>query len=203
MRAVHDDILALPDGYFSRTGKKIASDSVKLKGVGWGFLERKDGACSQLIHKSGKLIIGDCYESFKVIDGHFVVALRKGLYTIYTLTGRMLPIANISDVVDIEKIVVITRNGKKILNTIEQIAALAAGNRFMDELVFDEVMAVDKGLLLVKLSGLEGLLSDKLQFVVPLDKHQLNKTPFGLIEQRPDGTRVHGLTDDVKKHHLG
>ncbi|MCU0368097.1 MAG: hypothetical protein MUF39_04625 [Cyclobacteriaceae bacterium] len=195
---VHEDILALPDGYFSRTGKKIAPDSVKLKGVGWGFMEIKTGSCSQLIHKSGKLIISDCYESYKVIDGHFVVALRKGFYTIYTLSGRMLPIANISDVVGIENVVVITRNGKKILNTIDQIAALAAGGKFMDELVFDDVIAVDKGLLLVKLSGLEGLISDKLQFVVPLDKHQLNKTPFGLIEQRPDGTRVHGLTEDVK-----
>lgn len=192
--SVVDDILFLPDGYFSRTGKKIATYTSSVKSIGLGFLAISEQSCLRLFHKSGREIISDCYEEYKVIDDHFIAARRNGYLTLYTLAGRKLPLAGITQVTEAEGLVLLTKSEKKIVNTINQLASLADGNPFHDELVFDEVLAVGKGLLLVRNSGLEGILDSNLNYMVPLDRHTLTKTSFGLLEKENGRIMVHGLS---------
>ncbi|MEY4930870.1 MAG: hypothetical protein RI909_1594 [Bacteroidota bacterium] len=195
---VHDDILSLPDGYFSRSGKKIAGATTELQSIGFGFLTLSEGNCIQLLHKSGRRIITDCHDEYKVIDGNFIAARRNGYVMLYTLAGRQLPITGITQVDEAEGLVLLTRSGKKIINTSAQLAAMVDGNQFHDELVFDEVLVVDKGLLLVRNSGLEGILNTNLEYVVPLGRQTLTKTPFGFIENQHGVIMVHGLSADLE-----
>ncbi len=195
---VADDILSLPDGYFSRTGKKLANHTASVHAIGSGFLIVDDQDCMKLIHKSGRVIIDDCFDDYEMVDDNFIAALRDDYYTLYTLAGRPLPLTGITRVGYAEGLILLTRSGKKVINTIEQLAALADGHAFHDELVFDEVLAVDKNLLLVRNSGMEGLLDATLNYVVPLDRHTLTKTSFGFIEQHNSQVTVHGLTDELE-----
>ncbi len=193
-----DDILALPDGYFSRTGKKIANHTSSINTIGLGFLAVSEQGCQRLIHKSGRTIISDCYEEYRIMADHFIAARQNDHFTLYTLTGRKIPLAGIAQINEAEGLILLTKSEKIIINTISQLAALANGSSFHDELVFDEVLAVDKGLLLVRNSGLEGILDNNLNYVVPLGRHTLTKTPFGLIEKENGRITVHGLTTEFE-----
>jgi hypothetical protein len=195
---VGDDILSLPDGYFSRTGKKLANHTASVHTIGSGFLMVDDQNCMKLIHKSGKVIIDDCFDDYEMVDDNFIAALRDDYYTLYTLAGRPLPLTGITSVGYAEGLILMTRSGKKVINTVDQLAALADGNAFHDELVFDEVLAVDKNLLLVRNSGMEGLLDATLNYVVPLDRHTLTRTSFGFIERNDTRVTVHGLTAELE-----
>ena len=195
---VLDDILSLPDGYFSRSGKKIAEATTLLQSIGFGFLTLSQDNCIQLIHKSGRRIITDCHDEYKIIDGNFIAARRNGYFVIYTLAGRQLLITGITQVDEAEGLILLSRSGKKIINTSTQLAAMVDGNPFHDELVFDDVLVVDKGLLLVRNSGLEGILNTNLEYVVPLGRQTLTKTPFGLIENQNGVIIVHGLSADLE-----
>lgn len=195
---VVDDILSLPDGYFSRSGKKIASQVSSIQSIGSGYLTMNNQSCLQLIHKSGRRIIDDCYESFEVIDDHFIAARRNGYVTLFTLSGRQLPLSDITHVEHAEGLVLLTRAGRKIVNSTRQLAALADGNRFHAELVFDEVLVIDKGLLLVRNSGLEGIIDSNLTYVVPLGRHTLTKTSFGLIEKDNGKISLHEFSESIE-----
>ncbi len=197
---IRDDILALPDGYFSRTGRKIADHTSVIQTIGAGFLTVSETGCLTLIHKSGRKIIADCYEEFKMIDDNFISARKNGLLTIFTLTGKRLPLTGITAAEEAEGLILLTRSGKKVINTIRQIADMADGNAFHDELVFDEVLVVDKNLLLVRNSGLEGMINTDLKYIVPLGRHTLTKTPFGLMEKQNGRIAIHGLSAELENH---
>lgn len=196
--AIADDILSLPDGYYSRTGKKIADSSSSLKSIGYGFLILGEQDCLQLIHKSGRVIISDCYDDYKMVDDNFIAAYRNGAIILHTLAGRKLPLSGITEVKEAEELILITRSGKQILNTIMQVAGLVDGSSFQDEFVFDEVLVVDKDLLLVRNSGMEGIIDNKLNYIVPMGRHTLTKTPFGLIENQNGKSKVYGLSSELE-----
>jgi len=45
---------------------------------------------------------------------------------------------------------------------------------------------------------MEGIINSNLQFTIPLDRHTLTQTPFALLETRPTGTLVHGLSNELR-----
>ncbi|MBX2895788.1 MAG: WG repeat-containing protein [Cyclobacteriaceae bacterium] len=196
--AVQDDVLELKSGVFSRTGKKIAEAGTSITSLGFGFLKASRKTCTQVIHKSGIHIISGCYDDYKVVGGNFIVGYREGTVDLFTLTGRLLPITGLTEVREIEDVLILLRLGKKVLVTPQQVAAVADGLPLSDQFVFDDVIALSKGLLLVRNGVLEGVINSNLQFTIPLGRHTLVQTPFALLETRPTGTLVHGLSDDLK-----
>jgi len=195
---VKEDILIFKSGVYSRSGKKLTDQGVEISNIGWGFLIAESEGCSHLLHKSGVLIIETCYDDFKIVGNNFIAAQKGNVWRLYTLTGRALDVDELNDVKEIEGVVVLTRLGKKILTTAQQLGALANGVELNDELVFDDVQAMSKGLLLVRNGTLEGIINSRLEYVVPLDRHSLTKTSFGLIEKQPTGTIVHGLAKELE-----
>jgi len=196
--AVQDDILILKSGVFSRTGKKLTNAGVEVSSIGYGFLKISSKNCARVLHKSGLEIVFGCYNDFKIVGGNFIVGYRDAAVDLFTLTGRQLPINGLTDVREIEDVLILFRLGKKILVTPQQIAALADGLPLPDQFVFDDVVALSKGQLLVRNGVLEGIVNSKLNFTIPLDRHTLTQTPFALLETRPTGTLIYGLSDDLK-----
>jgi hypothetical protein len=195
---VKDDILFLPEGYYSRSGKYIAPSDARLHAIGLGYMMLERGECVQLIHKSGWQVIADCYEDFYAVGNHFIAAERQGSVTLFTLTGRALPLQGMEEAEEKEGLIILTRAGKKIINTVQQLAALADGHPFQHDMVFDQVRIVDRKLLLVSISGMEGILSSDLKYVVPLDRHSLTKTSFGLIVKQYQTVRLRGFSDELE-----
>jgi hypothetical protein len=196
--AVKDDILIFKSGVFSRTGKKLAEPGTEITSIGWGFLIAETKACSWLMHKSGAILISECYDDFEIVGNNFIAAKKNKQLKLFTLAGRALNIDGLTDAKEIEGVIVLTRFGKKILTTAQQLSGFVNGQELNDELVFDDAQAMSKGLLLVRNGSLEGIINNQLKFVVPLDRHTLTKTSFGLIEKQPTGTKVHGLAAELE-----
>lgn len=195
---VKEDILSFKSGIYSRNGKKLADSGTQVTHIGFGFVQAERNGCSQLIHKSGAKIISTCNTEYKIIGSNFIAARSGRIWKLYTLTGRALEIDDIHDVREIEEVIVITRLGKKILTTVSELADCVNEKELKDELVFDDVVALDKNLLLVRNGSLEGVINNKLQFTIPLDRHSLTKTSFGLIQKSAAGSIVRDLTIDLE-----
>lgn len=195
---VKDDILSFQSGIYSRSGKKLADSGTHITPIGFGFVQAEKNDCRQLLHKSGTKIIADCHAEYKIIGNNFIAARSGEIWQLYTLTGRALEIDDVHDVREIEGVIVITRLGKKILTIVSHLADCVNGNELKDDLVFDDVLALDKDLLLVRNGSLEGVINSKLQFIIPLDRHSLTKTSFGLIEKNAAGSVVRGLASELE-----
>ena len=195
---IKNDILIFKAGVFSRNGSKLLDTGTEVTPIGWGFLIAEHEGCKQLIHKSGALIISDCYDDFKVVGNNFIAAKRVDNWSLFTLTGMLLPVTELSDVKEIEGVIVFTQGGKKKLATANQLAMLANGVELNEDLVFDDVVAFSKGLLLVRNGSLEGIITSDLVYTVPLDRQTLTKTSFGLLEKRTVGTIVRGLAPELE-----
>lgn len=196
--SVKNDILVFKSGVFSRNGTKLLDTGTEVASIGWGFLIADNSKCKQLMHKSGTLIIPACYNDFKVVGNNFIAANRANIWSLFTLVGRLLPITGLSDVKEIEGVIVFTQGGKKKLATANQLAMLANGVELNEDLVFDDVQAFSKGMLLVRNGSLEGIITSDLVYTVPLDRHTLTKTSFGLLEKRASGTIVRGLAPELE-----
>jgi hypothetical protein len=197
---IKDDILSFKSGIYSRSGRKLADSGTQVTHIGFGFVQAERNGCRQLIHKSGARIVSSCNDEYKIIGSNFIAAHSGEIWKLYTLTGRALEIDDVYDVREIEGVIVITRKGKKILTTVSRLADCVNGNELNDELVFDDVLALDKDLLWVRNGSLEGVINNQLQFTIPLDRHSLTKTSFGLIEKSTAGSVVRGLAVDLEDH---
>lgn len=192
------DVLKLPDGFFSRSGKKLATANIEFNTIGSGYAIVKSGSCSQLLHKSGVKIIKECYQTFKLIDNNFIAAFTGKEWHVYTLVGRKLSLDDVEAIEYVEGVVVITRYRKKLLTTLDNLAAMVQGKALYDELVFDEVRPIKAGEIWVRNGSLEGVIGSDLKYKIPLYRHSLQLTPFGLIEKQAGGSVVRGLSSDLE-----
>lgn len=145
--AIKDDILIVKSGVYSRSGKRLAEQGTVISHIGSGFMKAERRGCIKLIHKSGVIVISTCHTDYKIVGNNFIAALNGQTWTLFTLTGRPLGISGIDDVKEMEGVIVLTRKEKKYLTTVEQIAGLTQHQELKDDLVFDEIIAIDKHLL--------------------------------------------------------
>lgn len=195
---IRSDILKLNSGSYSRSGKKLAEPETELMSIGYGFLKSKSKECIQLIHKSGLVLVPGCHSEFKMVGTNFLAGEKGKEWTLFTLTGRPLPLKGIEQVREVEGLIEVTRSGKKILTTLQNLTEIVQGGDLHDELVFDEVRPVRAGQVLVRNGSMEGILDRDLNYVVPLYRQSLTLTPFGLIVRQPTGSRVQGLSTDLE-----
>ncbi|MEQ1584985.1 MAG: WG repeat-containing protein [Cyclobacteriaceae bacterium] len=195
---IKDDILIVKSGVYSRTGKKLAEQGTVISHIGSGFLKAEREGCIYLMHKSGAIVISACHADYKIVGNNFIAAQNGQTWELFTLSGRPLNISGVDDVKELEGVIVLTRMEKKHLTTVDQIAGLTEHQELKDDLVFDEIVAIDKDLLWVRNGLLEGIINNQLKFTVPLDRHLLTKTSFGLIEKKPAGTIVWGLSSELE-----
>lgn len=195
---IKDDILIVKSGVYSRSGKKLTGQGIVISHIGSGFLKAEREGCINLIHKSGVVVISACHTDYKIVGTNFIAAQSDKTWKLFTLTGRPLDISGVDDVKELEGVIILTRMEKKYLTTVDQIARLTQHLELKDDLEFDEVVAIDKDLLWVRSGPLEGIINNQLQFTVPLDHHVLTRTSFGLIEKKPAGTIVWGLSTELE-----
>lgn len=193
-----NDILKLSSGFYSRSGRKLAEATDTVEELGLGYLKVQSGTCTHVLHKSGTRIISSCYQDFKMVGTRLLAGFDGKVWTLFTLTGRQVRIEGIEEVQETEGLLVITRMGKKVLTTVDNIVEIVLGGKLKDELVFDEVKAVRSGEIWVRNGSLEGLLNQQLEYIVPLYRQSLQLTPFGWIEKQPLSSVVHGLSSDLE-----
>lgn len=182
---VKDEILSTSSGLIKRNNKVIFKPCHEVRDIGLGFLLAKDSVSSYLLHKSG-IVLEKNIDDAVLLRGRFLVVTKDDLKCLMSLSGRVLIPYESQTIEMMEGIVMVNRYGKKIFFKTEQVVAAADGHPLKEEFVFDDVRAVGYHLLLVRNGALEGLVNDRVEFVVPLGRQGLQPTAFGLIRKIED-----------------
>jgi hypothetical protein len=196
---IREDVISTDEGLYNRLGKRFASVLANVTDIGFGFLKVGDSTCAQLLHKSGVTFFDSCMEDIKVVGNSFIAARRKGLWGLYTFTGRTLFQPIWDDIQSVEGVVVFTRLGRKILFTPSQVATISNKNTLKEELIFDEVRPFGKGTLLVRDGDKEGILTSQLEFSVPLEQQHLSVAPYGLLKEIKNRYVIEGISVEMSK----
>jgi hypothetical protein len=195
---VSSDYLITSSGVIARTGKVILNKNAdKVEDLGFGFLKIKTQECWQLTHKSGFKIGNECVQDAKVIASHFVATKQKGQWSLFTFSGRLLCNATFDDIYGEDDLILFVRAGKKVLKTVSEVAQLADNIAFKETLVFDEVRTLGQGYYQVRNGSLQGVLTSKLEYAVPLDRQIISQTPYGFLQERNNKIRSTGITKDI------
>lgn len=195
---ISSDYLITSSGVIARTGKVILNKIAdKVEDVGFGFLKIKTQECWQLIHKSGFKIGNECVQDAKVIASHFVATKQKDQWGLFTFSGRLLCNATFDDIYAEDDLILFVRAGKKALKTVSEVAQLADNIPFKETLVFDEVRTLGQGYYQVRNGSLQGVLTSKIEYAVPLDRQIISQTPYGFLQERNNKIRSTGISKDI------
>jgi hypothetical protein len=197
--AVFDDVLSTSEGLVSRNGKLIVIRKPIQQKLGFGFYKIGDSTCVKVVHKSGRLVINDCLEDVKLLGVHFFSVKKKGRWKLLTLTGRsLLGESSWDDIELLERVLVLSRLGKKVVLNLSSVESSADGNPISEELVFDEVIRVGVDRLLVRNGSLEGLINSNAEFVVPFGRQTLSVRSFGLVRKVNDQYSIADLANELE-----
>jgi hypothetical protein len=190
---VKDRLLVTSKGVMARNGAFVWKGSVSaIQLLGAGFVRVSYDSGSQVIHESGFRIDGVVSQA-QLLGGVMLGLQRRDKWAVFTLTGRKLLGYVYNDVTSIDSLVVLTRGSKKIITTIARLSRLAEKPEFKEEFVFDDVRRWGSQQYWVRNGPMEGVLNDRLQFVIPLDRQVLRKTSFGFLREKESRLLISGI----------
>lgn len=193
---VNEDVMITSAGLVSRSGTIVFKGDVKeVEDVGLGFL-MAEGSCNRLVHKSGTPFFSECIEDAKIIAGHFLAIKTESKWNLFAVNGRLLT-ENYDDIGSVDAIVVLEKNRKKSLHSIDEIAGLADKNPLPRAIVFDEVRKLSSDKILVRNGSLEGVVNSKLEFLIPLDRQSLTLTSFGFTKKNINKVTTVGVSQTI------
>lgn len=193
---VTTDYLVTSRGVIGRTGGLLSGgDVTAVDEIGSGFL-LVGSECNRVVHKSG-FAVADCVEDAREIARHFLALRKDKKWQLMAFNGRPLLEQPYDDIRSEEDIILLTRNGKTMLNTVEEVGGVADKNPLPDDFVFDEVRKLNSQFLWVKNGVLEGVLDYALQWIVPLDRQVLTLTPFGFTKKTQDKVATLGVSKAI------
>ena len=182
--AIRDDLIRTSAGTFSRSGRRLTPFTHPVD-IGYGFLKIGDSA-TMVVHKSGRVVVSQPVRQAVVLGGRFLAVQRDGLWGLYAFNGRPLLSCQWQSIGLVEGLLVLGRNGKKILCRPAQLAPVAEGSPLDETFVFDQVRPIGPGEVVVANGPLEGVLNAQLQFIAPLAMQTLLHLPFGLVRKIND-----------------
>ena len=195
---IREDYLRVEDGLISRDGHWIAKGPLlDVSDAGSGFLKINSGNCLRLIHKSGLLLSDPCREDVKMIAHNFIAFREHLKWGLTSLAGKMLIDAQYDDVVALDELIILVMHEKRIVVTVEEVAALADKNPLPTERVFDDVQRIAPGNYWVRIGSMEGVLNPSLEFLVELNRQRITKVQQGLMLKRGPKYYLVGVSDKL------
>jgi hypothetical protein len=195
---VKDDHLVVGGGIIGRNGQWIFKGPIReAVDIGSGYLKINSGDCIHVVHKSGFSFPDSCYGDAKMIAHHFVAVKEHLKWGLITLTGRVLLTPLYDDIGAVDELVIFMRNGKKTIVTIDEVGALADQATLPGSRVFDDVQRLGQGTYLVRNGSLEGVLNERLEFRVPLNRQVITKAREGFILKRDQKYYLAAVSDKL------
>ena len=195
---IREDFLRVDDGIISRDRHWIMKGSLlDVSDVGSGFLKINSGTCIRLVHKSGLAFSDQCREDVKMIARNFIAFREHMKWGLTSLAGKLLLEPQYDDVMALDELIILVRNGRRIIVTIDEVAAVADKNPLAAARVFDDVQRIAPGNYLVRNGSLEGVLNASLEFAVALNRQQITKVQQGLMLNRDQKYFLTGASDKL------
>jgi hypothetical protein len=194
---VTSDIISGDQHLYLRNGKRISDRPVTaVHDLGAGFVLLDGAGHKSIVHKTGFTFLSGVNDA-KPVGSNFLAVRRADQWSLVALNGMELLPGPFDDVGYHGTVFILTRRGKKILVTLQEALAAAEGVAPAYSLVYDEVKPWPDGRLWVKNGSLEGVLSDALQFEIPLGRFRLTRTSFGMLQTADGTTAATGLSPAI------
>jgi len=188
---VTDDVIILPQKLVAPNGNLIYHGTVEsADDIGYGFVILETGTCTKLIHKSGFTIGGDCIDDAKVLNGKFLALQKNGIWSVWTLTGRMLLPYEWTEVIAYNDVIVLRNDAGFSLATAEKIALMAEEHSPVLSDIVDEVKPWDDKFIWIKKQNLQGILSYEMDTLVRVEPQHLSPFYFGALSNTAAGLRT-------------
>jgi hypothetical protein len=188
---ITEDVVVLSDKIISRSGSIIFSGTVKaVTDLGSGFLEIESGDCIKVIHKSGFTVGDSCVADVKMLSGKMLALKKENLWSVWTLSGRMLIPFSWDDISVIEDVILFRNGNKTKLATVQSVAHVADHQILKLSDAFDEVKAWSQHTLFIQSGEYQGVLNQKLDIFIRFDKYKLTDTFFGTLATTPLGSVI-------------
>ncbi len=137
-----------------------------------------------MLHKTGFIVGEKCIQNAKVLNGKFLALQKNSLWSLWTLTGRMLMPFGWEDIQAIKDVVVLKSKNKYTIATGKSLAGLADQAELGLMEFADEVKAWRGDYIWVKTGSNEGILTQNLDTIVTVQEHVLSPAYFGFIAKR-------------------
>ncbi len=192
---VTENVLLTSAGLVARSGKIIASGRlISAEHLGSGFLLVVSDSGKHVVHESGFAVSTVPMEGAQVVAGQFIALQKNKKWSIHSFGGQQLLAHAYDNVTAIDTIILLVKNGKKIVSTPYRVASKSRQQEFREDFVFDDIRRWGDEQYWVRNGALEGVIDANLKFVIPLDRQTLRKAPFGFVRGKEDRFFIKGLT---------
>ncbi|MBT1686784.1 WG repeat-containing protein [Dawidia soli] len=188
---IHEDVLILPEGIMARNGVMLYRGAVSgVDDLGAGFLLVQGDACTRVVHKTGFVPLDSCIQEARLLSGR-LLAIRTGdHWSVRTLAGRLLLGASWDDVQAAGNVVILKKNDKYWLTTVDQVACIADQQPLGLRDVFNDVKPWPNGLIWFRAGSHEGVLGQHLDIQVPPRQQRLAPAFFGALATTDDTRQI-------------
>lgn len=191
---VHDRLLVTAVGLVARNGTVLWKGMVQdVKELGMGYMLVLSDSGNYVIHEAGFKVGRTPVQSAQVIANHFVGLQKDMKWSVYSLAGKQLIPFSLDDISVNDSLIVMVREGKKILTTPDRLGAAVGKPGSQVEFVCDDVRRWGSRQYWVRIGVLEGVVDDDLNYVIPLDRQTLRKTSFGFLRGKEDVFYIKGI----------
>lgn len=189
--SINEDVIVLTRKLVAFNGALISNRSAaSVDDIGSGFLIIETDGCNRVLHKSGFEAGDGCISSAKVLNGKFLAVQRDNLWSIWTLSGRMLLPYVWDGIVAYKDVIALKTNNRCTLLTAKYLAGLADQALYDPEEFVDEIRPWRNDLVWVKKGEQEGLLNQTLDTVVHGGIQTLQQNYFGSTATDEKGIRI-------------
>ncbi|HEX6892316.1 MAG TPA: WG repeat-containing protein [Chryseolinea sp.] len=196
-----DDVIRLPHKLVAINGATIYDHAVEnVEDLGHGFLTIETDTCTFVLHKTGFTVGEKCIQSAKVVNGKFLALQKNSLWSLWTLTGRLLLPFGWEDIQVIKDVIILKAKNKYTITTEEEVAALADQNELGLTEFADEVKGWRGDFIWVKSGATEGILNQNMDTVVQVRDHVLSPAYFGFIAKRNNVFQTWNDAGDTSRH---
>jgi len=194
---IRADVLIADNRLVRRDGSPICQRPISsledLDDLGSGFMMITHDNGATVLHKSG-LILQDSVQDARVLNKRLLAVKKREKWLLYTLTGRLLDSRDWDDVSQLQGVLMLSKDQKKFLMRVSEIAGSVEAAAPPLSAPFDEVKPWRGGLIWGKSGDFEGVLNDRLESIVRFDQHVLTQTFFGAAARLPNGIALYNHT---------
>lgn len=188
---IHEDILILPNGIMARNGVMIYHGAVSgVEDLGAGFLLIQSDVCTHVVHKTGFIPLDSCVQNARMLSGRLLAIRTNDHWSVRTLAGRLLLGSAWDDVQAAGNVVILKKNEKYWLTTLDQVACIADQQPLGLRDVFNDVKPWSNGLIWFRAGSHEGVLGQHLDMPVPARQQRLAPAFFGAVATTTDSKHI-------------
>jgi hypothetical protein len=177
------DVFLLADKVVAKSGGQIFNGAEAVDDLGFGFLLIEQGACSNVVHKSG-LPIASCVDNAKILGGRTIAVQKNNLWRLLTLSGKETGSGEWDDISLMGNVFVFRKNTGVLLSTSITPKSAKTQHQLVE---YDEVKALGEGRIWVRQKDLQGVLDASLEWIIPIKKHVITQTSNSLVVRSADG----------------